>query len=119
MIDPTPAQLATLDPQIAPRAVALLNALRAVGVPAIITRLGARRTQAEQMALLNDPRGVTSTSRSRHITGMAFDIDVLGMRRDDIPSWWWPIIGNYAEQALGLRWGGRWTRPYDPGHFEL
>lgn len=119
MIDPTPAQLATLDPQIRGRAITLLNALRAVGVPAIIGPLGARRSQAEQMALLADPRGVTSTSRSRHLMGMAFDIDVLGVSRDRIPEWWWPIIGNYAESALGLRWGGRWTRPYDPGHFEL
>lgn len=27
-------------------------------------------------------------------------------------------IGEEAER-LGLRWGGRWTRPYDPGHAEL
>lgn len=50
---------------------------------------------------------------------MAFDLDVMGMDRDRIPSWWWPIIGNYAEQTLKLKWGGRWTNPYDPGHFEI
>ena len=119
MIDPTPAQIASLDPQIRPRAIQLINALRSVGVPAIITTLGGRRTPAEQLQLLADPRGVTATSRSRHLTGMAFDLDVLGMPRDAVPSWWWPIIGKYAEEALGLRWGGRWTKPYDPGHFEL
>lgn len=30
----------------------------------------------------------------------------------------WGIIGEECEQ-LGLRWGGRWKTPFDPGHGEL
>ena len=30
----------------------------------------------------------------------------------------WKVIGEEAER-LGLRWGGRWIRPFDPGHVEL
>lgn len=30
----------------------------------------------------------------------------------------WKRIGHIGE-SLGLTWGGRWKRPYDPGHFEL
>jgi hypothetical protein len=30
----------------------------------------------------------------------------------------WGIIGEEAER-LGLRWGGRWKQPFDPGHVEL
>lgn len=30
----------------------------------------------------------------------------------------WSIIGEEAEK-LGLRWGGRWKDPFDPGHVEL
>ena len=30
----------------------------------------------------------------------------------------WSIIGEEAER-LGLRWGGRWREPFDPGHAEL
>lgn len=30
----------------------------------------------------------------------------------------WGIIGEEAEK-LGLRWGGRWRDPFDPGHVEL
>ena len=30
----------------------------------------------------------------------------------------WGILGEEAER-LGLRWGGRWRRPFDPGHAEL
>jgi hypothetical protein len=29
----------------------------------------------------------------------------------------WLKIGVEGEK-LGLRWGGRWRKPYDPGHFE-
>ena len=28
------------------------------------------------------------------------------------------VIGEVGER-LGLRWGGRWVRPHDPGHLEL
>lgn len=119
MQDPTPAQLATLDPQMQRRAVELINALRAVGVPAAIVAGGARRSLAEQTKLYQSGTGVTSTVRSRHVVGMAFDLDVLGMNRNDIPRWFWDIVGPWAEERLGLRWGGRWSRPYDPGHFEL
>ena len=30
----------------------------------------------------------------------------------------WGIIGEECER-VGLRWGGRWLRPFDPGHGEL
>lgn len=30
----------------------------------------------------------------------------------------WQAIGHHAE-ALGLEWGGRWKKPYDPGHVQL
>lgn len=30
----------------------------------------------------------------------------------------WGIIGEEAER-VGLRWGGRWRDPFDPGHGEL
>lgn len=117
--DPTPAQVATLDPQIRGKAITLINALRGVGVPAIIGPLGARRTQAQQLGLYSSGTGVTSTVSSRHVTGMAFDVDIAGFSRDSIPAWFWSLLGPWAESALGLTWGGRWKHPYDPGHFQL
>lgn len=119
MNDPTPAQVATLDPQIQWRAVTLINALRSVGIPAAIVAGGARRSVQQQTALYQSGKGVTSTLKSRHVLGMAFDLDILGMNRNDIPTWFWDLIGPWAESNLGLTWGGRWVRPYDPGHFQL
>lgn len=119
MEDPTPAQILTLDPQIRGRAITLINTLRNVGVPAIIGPMGARRTVAEQRALYQSGTGVTSTLKSRHITGMAFDLDIWGMGRDTVPGWFWNLVGPWAERELHLTWGGRWKSPYDPGHFQL
>lgn len=119
MQDPTPGQIASLDPQIRDRAAILINALRGVGVPAVIQPLGARRSVAEQLKLYQSGTGVTATTKSRHVLGMAFDLDVYGLNRNDIPGWFWEIVGPWAEKSLGLVWGGRWKNPYDPGHFQL
>jgi len=119
MDDPTPYQLAGLDPQIRGKAITMLNGLRGLGIPAIIGPLGGRRSQTEQVALYMSGRGVTSTTSSRHVLGMAFDLDIAGISRDSIPQWFWDILGPWAESSLGLTWGGRWRSPYDPGHFQL
>lgn len=117
--DPTPTQLDTLDPQIQWRALYMLNALRSIGIPAVIQPLGARRSQSEQLALYTSGTGVTSTTKSRHVNGMAFDLDIWGWNRNNVPDEFWKVLGPWAERVLGLTWGGRWSRPYDPGHFQL
>jgi len=83
-------------------------------VPLIVT--SARRSLAEQQALL--AQGRTRTLNSKHLTGQAFDIDVYGWNRDDVPRAFWYILGPWAESNLGLVWGGRWSSIFDPGHFE-
>lgn len=117
MIDPTLAQLVTLDPKMRELATILLTALREAGIPAIITALGARRGTTEQRRLVAGGR--SKTLRSKHLTGHAFDIDVAGLNRDAIPREFWNIVGPWAEQNLGLRWGGRFKGFWDPGHFEI
>jgi hypothetical protein len=55
---------------------------------------------------------------SKHQYGLA--VDVVPMV-DGVAQWdnlrLWRKIGAIGEQ-LGLRWGGRWKYPFDPGHFE-
>jgi len=111
--DPTLEHLPQLTPETRDRAVQLLNAARQVGVPLIIT--SARRSIDEQKRLVETGR--SRTLDSAHLRGEAFDVDVMGIRRDDIPRWWFMALGAYGE-SLGLIWGGRWAF-YDPGHFEL
>ena len=111
--DQTLAHLNRLQPRAAALGFQLINAMRAAGIPAHIS--SGRRTHAEQASLVQ--RGASKTMQSKHVDGRAFDIDILGYGRDDLPKWWWLQVGQYAER-LGLRWGGRWTSFYDAGHFE-
>jgi len=113
-IDPTPGHLARLNPATRDKAIELVNAARDVGVPLIIT--SSRRSASEQLELVRMGRSLTM--QSKHLTGSAFDVDVQGLSRDQIPRWWFDTLGAYGE-ALGLAWGGRWADFYDPGHFEL
>lgn len=111
--DPTLEHLPQLTAETRDRAVQLINAARDVGVPLIIT--SSRRSVEEQRRLVE--AGRSRTMQSAHLRGEAFDVDVMGLKRDDIPRWWFSALGAYGE-SLGLIWGGRWSF-YDPGHFEL
>lgn len=112
--DLTSAHLQALQPDIAARAFQFINALRSAGIPAYIS--SSVRTVAEQSRLVGEGR--SQTMASKHLRGLAFDIDILGYGRDQLPKWWWLAIGQFGEY-LGLRWGGRWTSFYDAGHFEV
>ena len=56
--------------------------------------------------------------RSKHQYGLAIDVVPI---IDSVAIWdnlaVWKKIGADGEK-LGLRWGGRWRHPFDPGHFE-
>lgn len=70
-------------------------------------------------------KGTSSAVRSKHLDGLAIDVcpyleysangpDKLNW---DTSAKEWAIMGKIGE-SLGLRWGGRWKKPHDPGHFE-
>lgn len=114
MADATLQILGGLEDQTATAAYWLVWAARTAGYPVVVT--SGRRSSAEQAALV--AAGRSRTLQSKHVTGRAFDIDWHGWDRDTVPSWFWQLIGPWAEMNLGLVWGGRWLSPYDPGHFE-
>jgi D-alanyl-D-alanine carboxypeptidase len=103
-----------LDPVALERAAALLDACWQVGIPAWIS--SSRRSEAEQRELVRT--GKSQTMHSAHLDGRAFDIDVVGYRRDDVPLSFWNELGPLGE-SIGLRWGGRWRTLVDLGHFEV
>jgi peptidoglycan L-alanyl-D-glutamate endopeptidase CwlK len=119
--DRTEQLLNTLDPAMAWRALEMVNWLREQGVPLVIS--SARRSRGEQQSLWEQGRPrpgpiVTNTLNSKHVLGLAFDVDVQGWRRDALPGWFWEYL-NEVGQALGLTWGGKFTRLSDKGHFEI
>lgn len=111
--DPTLGHLRQLAVPTAAMAVHMVIAVRNSGVPLFIS--SSLRTRATQAGFFR--QGLSATLRSKHLTGQAFDIDVLGFGRDQIPKWWLYNLGAFGEQH-GLRWGGRWKFPRDFGHFE-
>jgi hypothetical protein len=78
------------------------------------------RTRAKQTEYKSMGQKYTRSAGgiSKHQYGLAADVVPL---QDSVADWddarLWQKVGQVGEQ-LGLRWGGRWQHPYDPGHFE-
>ncbi|MBL0744217.1 M15 family metallopeptidase [Chryseolinea lacunae] len=78
------------------------------------------RTHAKQNEYKTMGKKYTNSGagRSKHQYGLAIDVVPIV---DSVAVWdnvaLWKKVG-VAGEKLGLRWGGRWRKPYDPGHFE-
>jgi hypothetical protein len=78
------------------------------------------RTHAKQNEYKSMGKKYTRSGggHSKHQYGLAVDVVPIV---DSVAQWddtkLWKKVGAVGEQ-LGLRWGGRWRNPYDPGHFE-
>ena len=105
----------SLLPSVRGRADVLIGAAWAAGIPLYIS--AARRTVSEQQRLV--AAGASKTLNSYHLLGRAFDVDVVGWGRDDVPRDIWNSLGTFATRQLGLRWGGNFKGFFDAGHFEL
>ena len=113
-MDPTPLILASLEPRLARIADDFISDLRRQGLPLIAT--SGLRTLSTQRILLQQRR--TTTLQSKHLDGRAFDVDVYGVGRNQVPGWVWNALGPIGE-SYGLTWGGRWVSFRDVGHFEI
>lgn len=105
MYDPTLGELGGLQPDVQEAAVYLVNAYRAAGYPAIIT--SGRRSVAHNVA-------VGGVLRSSHLVGRAIDLGFLGISPAPLT---WLEPGGLLWEAMGGRWGGRFSTP-DPIHFD-
>jgi D-alanyl-D-alanine carboxypeptidase len=78
------------------------------------------RTHAKQAEYKGMGKKYTRSGagKSKHQYGFAVDVVPIV---NDTACWHdkvlWKRVGIVGEK-LGLRWGGRWRHPYDPGHFE-
>lgn len=111
--DATLRHIGFLSPDIQDAAYWLVYIAREAGFPLQIT--STLRTRSEQASLVR--RGRSNTLSSKHLIGQAFDVDLHGLGRDQVPLWFWDELGWLGEY-LGLRWGGRWESLRDYGHFE-
>lgn len=82
-----------------------------------VTIIDTLRTEAEHQTNLDN--GVSWTTRSKHLDGLAIDLcptALLSLKGWAPGSPLWQQLGAIGE-GLGLRWGGRWKQR-DLGHFE-
>lgn len=112
------ADLDALHPYFRQKVLALIEACRAKGIELAIVET--YRTRAKQNEYRSMGRIYTRSygGKSKHQYGLAIDVVPIV---DSVATWHntalWKKVGMAGEK-LGLRWGGRWRHPYDPGHFE-
>lgn len=110
--------LEALHPYFRDKVIALIARARKAGIELAVVET--YRTRAKQMEYKSMGRKYTRSGAgaSKHQYGLAVDVVPLV---NGVPEWHnralWHKIGVMGER-LGLRWGGRWRKPYDPGHFE-
>lgn len=116
-MDNTLGQIQTLAPWFQPYAIDFINRARTdLDLPAVVVAGGARRSAAQQRRLV--AAGRSTTLQSKHVQGLAFDVDMLGWNRDDVPWQVYQSLGDLAHE-MGLVWGGDWSSFVDIGHFEV
>ena len=108
--------LASLSDRFRPFAEALIEKCAAEGILLVV--ICTLRTEQQQQDCIK--RGVSWTTRSKHLTGDAIDVATAELIKQK--NWapgdpLWQQIGSIGE-SLGMTWGGRWTHK-DMGHFEF
>jgi D-alanyl-D-alanine carboxypeptidase. len=113
------ADLNALHPAFRDKVTELIRLCRLKGIEVAVVETF--RTHAKQNEYKGMGGGTYTNSvggRSKHQYGLAVDIVPIVNGK---PQWknqtLWRKVGVIGE-SLGLRWGGRWKRPYDPAHFE-
>ena len=121
------------------RPLAIEVLARLVEQQALVLIVDTLRTEAEHQ--INLANGTSHTLLSKHLPRRlrgwsALDPDANKSDAIDLAPWeiwqahgpdklsWDPAHPAFAAigqcgEALGLRWGGRWQTPHDPGHLEL
>jgi hypothetical protein len=112
------ADLEALHPDFRELVKTLIAQCKAKGIELAVVE--SFRTRAKQNEYRSMGKRYTRSSggSSKHQYGLAVDVVPLV---DSIAVWdnlaLWRKVGITGEK-LGLRWGGRWRHPFDPGHFE-
>jgi len=115
---PMIADLEALHPFFRDKISQLITICKAKGIELALVET--YRTHAKQNEYKSMGKKYTRSGggHSKHQYGLAVDVVPIV---DSIAQWddtkLWKKVGTVGEQ-LGLRWGGRWRNPYDPGHFE-
>lgn len=112
------ADLQALHPYFRDKIIQLIQQCQDNGITLAIVET--YRTHAKQHEYKTMGRKFTRSGagRSKHQYGLAVDLVPIvdGQAQWDDKELWKKV--GLTGERLGLRWGGRWRHPYDPGHFE-
>ncbi|MEP6734864.1 MAG: M15 family metallopeptidase [Chryseolinea sp.] len=96
----------------------LIIACRAKGIELAIVETYRTHAKQHEYKTMGKKYTYSSAGKSKHQYGLAIDVvPVVNGSAVWDNTFLWKKVGMVGEK-FGLRWGGRWKKPYDPGHFE-
>ncbi len=110
--------LQSLHPYFRDKVIELIRICKSKGIKLAIVET--YRTPTKQNEYKSKGRKYTRVGpgQSKHQYGLAVDVvAVIGSKTQWRNIALWRKVGVIGER-LGLHWGGRWRRLFDPGHFE-
>jgi len=115
---PMIADLAALHPYFKDKINTLIAICKSKGIELAIVETYRTHSKQNEFEAMGKKYTRSAGGHSKHQYGLAIDVVPV---IDSVAQWdnvkLWRKVGAIGEQ-LGLRWGGRWKNPYDPGHFE-
>jgi D-alanyl-D-alanine carboxypeptidase len=115
---PMIADLDALHPYFRDKIALLISTCNSKGIDLAIVESYRTHTKQNEYKSMGKKYTRSGGGHSKHQYGLAVDVVPV---IDSVAQWdnikLWRKVGAIGEQ-LGLRWGGRWRNPYDPGHFE-
>ncbi|CAN5357542.1 hypothetical protein BH10BAC4_BH10BAC4_09120 [soil metagenome] len=115
---PMIADLQSLHPYFRDKVIELIRVCRSKGIELAVIETYRTRAKQNEYKAMGKRYTRAAAGSSKHQYGLAVDIVPV---KDTVILWnniaLWRKVGVIGER-LGLRWGGRWRRPFDPAHFE-
>jgi hypothetical protein len=111
-------ELNALHPYFRDKIAQLISNCKAQGIELAVVETYRTHAKQNEYKTMGKKYTRSGAGKSKHQYGLAVDLVPIV---DSVAMWdktaLWKKIGVTGEK-LGLRWGGRWKKPYDPGHFE-
>lgn len=112
------ADLNALHPDFRERVKMLIAQCKTKGIELAVVESFRTRAKQNEYRAMGKKYTRSAGGNSKHQYGLAVDVVPIV---DSVAVWnnlaLWRKVG-LAGEKLGLRWGGRWRHPFDPGHFE-
>lgn len=112
----TTNELHVLHPAFRNKIILLLEACDSMGIKVMITET--YRTGERQNYYYRTGRSRVQDGRSKHQYGLAIDLVPIINGKPNFRAYKTLKKIGIVGERLGLTWGGKWSRFYDPYHFE-